>query len=99
MRFHQPGVAPEGAWFDDAPAEAAKEVNRLVERALRELSEALGTALDLVARREARESEEREREFEQFLTRIAGVLLVPTLVASCYGANTALPGGIRGRAS
>ena len=32
------------------------------------------------------------REFQNTLTVLAGVLLVPTLIASLYGANTDLPG-------
>lgn len=83
-------------WFADVTSsEEAERIDDRIDRALRvvtELTDRLRSALDLVqlqlAQSQGRKTERLQRKFEQ----IAAVLLVPTLVAGAYGANTDFPG-------
>jgi hypothetical protein len=83
-------------WFADVTDEReAERIDDRIDRALRavtELSDRLRSALDLVqlqlAQVQGRKTERLQQKFEL----IAAVLLVPTLVAGAYGANTDFPG-------
>ena len=83
-------------WFADVTsAEEAERIDDRIDRALRvaiELSDRLRSALDLVqlqlAQVQGRKTERLQEKFEL----VAAVLLVPTLVAGAYGANTDFPG-------
>jgi hypothetical protein len=83
-------------WFADVSDEReAERIDDRIDRALRavtELSDRLRSALDLVqlqlAQVQGRKTERLQQKFEL----IAAVLLVPTLVAGAYGANTDFPG-------
>ena len=83
-------------WFADVTrGEEAERIDDRIDRALRvvtELSDRLRSALDLVqlqlAQTQGRKTERLQEKFEL----IAAVLLVPTLVAGAYGANTDFPG-------
>ena len=83
-------------WFADVTDEReAERIDDRIDRALRavgELSDRLRSALDLVqlqlAQVQGRKTERLQQKFEL----VAAVLLVPTLVAGAYGANTDFPG-------
>ena len=83
-------------WFADVTkGEEAERIDDRIDRALRvvtELSDRLRSALDLVqlqlAQTQGRKTEKLQQKFEL----IASVLLVPTLIAGSYGANTKFPG-------
>ena len=83
-------------WFADVTdVGEAERVDDRIDRALRvvsELSDRLRSALDLVqlqlAQVQGRKTERLQEKFEL----VAAVLLVPTLVAGAYGANTDFPG-------
>ena len=83
-------------WFADVTsADEAERIDDRIDRALRvaiELSDRLRSALDLVqlqlAQVQARRTDRLQEKFEL----VAAVLLVPTLVAGAYGANTDFPG-------
>ena len=83
-------------WFADVSDESeAERIDDRIDRALRavgELSDRLRSALDLVqlqlAQVQGRKTERLQQKFEL----VAAVLLVPTLVAGAYGANTDFPG-------
>jgi Mg2+ and Co2+ transporter CorA len=83
-------------WFADVTSgEEAERIDDRIDRALRvvtELSDRLRSALDLVqlqlAQTQGRKTEKLQQKFEL----IASVLLVPTLIAGTYGANTKFPG-------
>jgi Mg2+ and Co2+ transporter CorA len=83
-------------WFADVTDDLeAERIDDRIDRALRvvaELSDRLRSALDLVqlqlAQVQGRKTERLQQKFEL----VAAVLLVPTLVAGAYGANTDFPG-------
>lgn len=83
-------------WFADVTNDQeAERIDDRIDRALRvaiELSDRLRSALDLVqlqlAQVQGRKTERLQEKFEL----VAAVLLVPTLVAGAYGANTDFPG-------
>ncbi len=96
--LHRSGMSvnPELIWFGGVTNLAeARRVEDIIERTLTELralSESLLTSLNLVATvTSSRQSEKAER-FQEVVAAIAAILLVPTLVATIYGANTRLPG-------
>jgi len=102
--LNQPGTKDEEAWFASVTtAEAAKRTDDYIDRALsdlRELQTAIRSGFDLATSREssqqlklAQEQQERTEQLQSTLELGAAVLLVPTLVAGIYGANTELPGG------
>ena len=83
-------------WFADVTDDhEAERIDDRIDRALRavtELSDRLRSALDVVqlqvAQVQGRTTERLQQKFEL----IASVLLVPTLIAGTYGANTKFPG-------
>jgi hypothetical protein len=98
--LNRPGMSrdPNHVWFPGVTVQGADEAelaDDLIDRGLRNLQEYNGrlrSALELVNARRADREERHARNFQNTLTVIAGVLLVPTLIASVYGANTELPG-------
>jgi Mg2+ and Co2+ transporter CorA len=101
--LNQPRHKAEHAWFygvTDVPA--AERVDILVDRSLkdlRELSEELRSAFDIVQSQStarqlalAQRQQDQTKGLQQKLELITAVLLVPTLVAGIFGANTYLPG-------
>ena len=83
-------------WFDDvSSAEEAERIDDRIDRALRmtvELSDRLRSALDLVQLQLAQVQGRKTERLQQKVELIASVLLVPTLIAGSYGANTKFPG-------
>jgi Mg2+ and Co2+ transporter CorA len=83
-------------WFSRSTVhEDAERVDDLIDRALadlRALSDVLRTSTDLVTTMESSEQSRQAERFQELVTLVAAVLLVPTLVAGIYGANTRLPG-------
>jgi Mg2+ and Co2+ transporter CorA len=96
--LNQPGMSrdPRLVWFSHVSEDSAAErADDLIDRALanlRSFSEVLRTSTDLVATMSFSEQSRRSEQFQEFATLVAAVLLVPTLVAGIYGANTRLPG-------
>ena len=87
---------PSLIWFPAVsdPEEVAR-VDDLIDRALRDLralGEALLAAIALTSTLTAAAQSRQSERFQRFLAAVAAVLLVPTLVATVYGANTWLPG-------
>jgi hypothetical protein len=83
-------------WFADVTdADEAERIDDRIDRALRavtELSDRLRSALDLVQLQLAQVQGRRTERLQQKVELIASVLLVPTLIAGSYGANTKFPG-------
>jgi len=101
--LNQPRDKAERAWFYGVTdASAAERVDILVDRSLkdlRELSEELRSAFDVVQSQStarqlafAQRQQDQTKGLQQKLELITAVLLVPTLVAGIFGANTYLPG-------
>jgi Mg2+ and Co2+ transporter CorA len=101
--FERPEAEASESWFTGLTTDRwATRVQRLVERALSDLvniSAALRSSLDLlavhsaaqhlhVARRQAAQTE----RLQGTVAIVTSVLLVPTLIASVFGSNTAIPG-------
>jgi hypothetical protein len=78
---------------DDDPRRAAlaNSVEHSL-RLLRELSEMVRGASEMVATSTAQKQEERSERLQNVGTLVASVFLVPTLIGTIYGANTNLPG-------
>jgi CorA-like Mg2+ transporter protein len=83
-------------WFGDvSQAEEAERIDDRIDRALAmagELSDRLRSALDLVQLQLAQVAGRRTERLQQKFEIVASVLLVPTLIAGTYGANTKFPG-------
>ena len=83
-------------WFADVTNdEEADRIDDRIDRALRvaiELSDRLRSALDLVQLQLAQVQGRKTERLQQKVEVVASVLLVPTLVAGAYGANTDFPG-------
>ena len=96
--LNQPGMSrnPQLIWFTGvARSSDAERVDDLIDRALanlRALSDVLRTSTDLVATMSFSEQSRRSERFQELAALVAAVLLVPTLIAGIYGANTRLPG-------
>lgn len=96
--LNQPGMSrnPQLIWFTHVARSAdAERVDDLIDRALanlRALSDVLRTSTDLVATLSFSEQSRRSERFQELAALVAAVLLVPTLIAGIYGANTRLPG-------
>jgi Mg2+ and Co2+ transporter CorA len=101
--LNQPRDKAERAWFYGVTdVSAAERVDILVDRSLkdlRELSEELRSAFDVVQSQStarqlalAQRQQDQTKGLQQKLELITAVLLVPTLVAGIFGANTYLPG-------
>src|SRR3954454_10546040 len=101
--FERPEVEASESWFMGLTSDRwAVRVQHLVERALSDLADisaALRSSLDLlgvhsaaqhlnVARRQAAQTE----RLQGTVAIVTSVLLVPTLIASVFGSNTAIPG-------
>jgi len=101
--FERPEVEASESWFTGLTSDRwAVRVQHLVERALSDLADisgALRSSLDLlgvhsaaqhlnVARRQAAQTE----RLQNTVAIVTSVLLVPTLIASVFGSNTAIPG-------
>jgi hypothetical protein len=96
--LHQPGMKehPELVWFRGATdLSEAERVDDFLDRALRDLralGEMLLGSINLHATlSSARQSHQAER-FQKLVGLVAAILLVPTLVATVFGANTSVPG-------
>jgi hypothetical protein len=83
-------------WFADVTSrDEAERIDDRIDRALRvvtELSDRLRSALDLVQLQLAQTQGRKTERLQQKVELIASVLLVPTLIAGSYGANTKFPG-------
>jgi hypothetical protein len=83
-------------WFADVTDDReAERIDDRIDRALRvvmELSDRLRSALDLVQLQLAQTQGRKTERLQQKVELIASVLLVPTLIAGTYGANTKFPG-------
>ncbi len=83
-------------WFADVTrADDAERIDDRIDRALRavtELSDRLRSALDLVQLQLAQVQGRKTERLQQKVELVAAVLLVPTLIAGAYGANTKFPG-------
>lgn len=95
--LNRPRMSPEHLiWFSHVtPSADAASVDDLIDRALAELralSDVLRTSTDLVTTMESNEQSRQAERFQELITLVAAVLLVPTLIAGIYGANTRLPG-------
>ena len=104
VAFERPEVDPGQAWFTGLSTDRwALRVDHLVGRVLSELtalSGALRSSLDLfgvysaaqhlrLARHQAAQSD----RLQATVAVVTSMLLVPTLIASLFGSNTAIPGG------
>lgn len=89
--FDRTGIAPPVAWFRTrslGASDRATQIASLITMTLRELRETDRSI-------EARLAEIERGRTERFQTLIAGaggIVLIPTLIASIFGANTAVPG-------
>ena len=93
----------DGRWFPGADPALDKGADEMLDKALdrlRTLFEGIRADLDLVCMEtlahQAEIAEKRaasERKFQDGVGRITALLLVPTLIAGIFGANTWLPGG------
>lgn len=105
IALNQPGMSRKRflVWFPGySRYEDAEEVDELIDRSLRslaELREQLRTSVDMVVTSNstrqlvlAQEQQQQGERLQSSLAVVAAVLLVPTLVATIYGANTDLPG-------
>ena len=83
-------------WFADVTDDhEAERIDDRIDRALRavtELSDRLRSALDVVQLQVAQVQGRRTERLQEKFELVAAVLLVPTLVAGAYGANTDFPG-------
>lgn len=97
-------LAADGRWFPGVSSpEADKEADDALDRTLAKLLllfEGIRADLDMVCMEtlahQAEIAEQRavsERRFQEGIGRITALLLVPTLIAGIFGANTWLPGG------
>jgi hypothetical protein len=97
--LNRPGMSrnPDLIWFSHSTARSdAERVDDLIDRALanlRALSDILRSSTDVVATMSSSQQTRQAERFQELITLVAAVLLVPTLVAGIYGANTRLPGG------
>lgn len=99
-----PWDRPDSGWFEDMRRrDTAESVDELIDRSLRNLrsfTESLRQAVSLTQSystlRHFELAEEQKKATEGLSHRVeigAAVLLVPSLIAGVYGANTLLPGG------
>ncbi len=83
-------------WFAEVTsAEAAERLDETIDRTLRrltELSDRMRSAFDVAQLQIAERQAQRTERLQQNLDLVAAVLLVPTLIAGAYGANTNFPG-------
>ena len=104
VAFERPEVDPGEAWFTGLTGDRwATRVHHLVERVLSDLtalSATLRSSLDLVGvysaaqhLRLARHQAAQSERFQETIAVVTSMLLVPTLIASLFGSNTAIPGG------
>jgi hypothetical protein len=103
LAFERPEVETTEAWFTGLTGDRwAGRVRQLIGRALSDLAalnEALRSSLDLLGVYSAaqhlglarRQAEQNDR-LQETLAVVTSVLLVPTLIASLFGSNTAVPG-------
>jgi hypothetical protein len=91
-----PRAAQSRSWFPEIHnRERAISINTRIDRTLEDLdrlSEVVRTSFDLVQSHTAEQQLHLARHLQQKLEVITAVLLVPTLIAGIYGANTQLPG-------
>jgi Mg2+ and Co2+ transporter CorA len=103
VAFERPEVDPGEAWFTGLSGDRwPTRVQHLVGRALSDLtalSAALRSSLDLLGvysaaqhLRLARHQAAQTDRLQETLAVVTSVLLVPTLIASLFGSNTAIPG-------
>jgi Mg2+ and Co2+ transporter CorA len=101
--FERPEADADEAWFVDLTSNRwATRVEHLVERTLADImaiSSALRSSLDLLGvhsaaqhLRLARRQTEQTERLQATVAIVTSVLLVPTLIASMFGSNTAIPG-------
>ncbi len=57
------------------------------------LSEAIRADMDLLMLQASATQQEQTERLQGYLSRVTGLILVPTFVAGLFGANTRLPGG------
>jgi Mg2+ and Co2+ transporter CorA len=96
--------ATDGHWFGGLSTSAVDDrADDFLDHALKRLQttfENIRADMELVCMEKmvrqaevAEESQESDRKFQEALGKITALLLVPTLIAGVFGANTALPGG------
>lgn len=85
------GISPDRAWFETkskAGKERAAQIHALISTSL----SGLDATRAAIAERAGAIERKRTDRFQTLIAGAGGVVLVPTLVASIYGANTELPG-------
>lgn len=81
------------------PVKESEHVEKLVtalestEARLTELSSAIRDDMDLLMLQSTAAQQESTERLQNYLGKVTGLVLVPTLVAGLFGANTSLPGG------
>lgn len=91
------------AWFQTGLEQVARRVDEVIDDLLRDLrnfSDSLRQAMVLTQNHAslrhfqlAEEQKQRSEQMQSGLELVAALLLVPTLIAGIYGANTRIPGG------
>lgn len=105
---HARWATSDRSWFpalSDRDESVLKEENQSAEaKALAEhlesldekitlLSEGLRADMDLLMLQASATQQEQTERLQGYLSRVTGLILVPTFVAGLFGANTRLPGG------
>lgn len=95
--LNRPGIAEDSGliWFPGGSADEAERVDRLLDRALRNLrerGEQVRSALDLVQARRSALDAQRNDPFQRTAAIVASLFLAPGPIAALFGANTAVPG-------
>ncbi|MDA0161287.1 hypothetical protein OM076_13500 [Solirubrobacter ginsenosidimutans] len=96
--LNQPGMSknPRLVWFAHATdGVEAERIDDIIDRALanlRALGDTLRASIDLHATLAFAQQSRRAEHFQELVAIVAAVVLIPTLVAGIFGANTRLPG-------
>lgn len=94
--INAPQAKVQTFWFADVrDREAAERLDQTIDRTLRrlgELSDRMRSAFDVAQLQLAELQGRRTERLQQKFDLVAAVLLVPTLIAGMYGANTDFPG-------
>lgn len=97
VALNRPGMSrhPDLVWFADGDPVIAGEIDDVIDRALaslQSLRDNLRTSTEMITTVSSIHQDRQSEQFQRLVTVAGAVLLVPTLVAGVYGANTRLPG-------
>ena len=76
-----------------AQAKALSDHLESIEKKTKELSDGIRADMDLLMLQASATQQEQTERLQGYLSRVTGLILVPTFVAGLFGANTRLPGG------